>query len=101
MNAAPFILWLLAAVLGVVALARGDGRHRKAIEYAIGQFVILFPRMILAMTSVWKSFFMIFLPFPRPLIFRSMDKDTLPNHGCPLKDQSRVRIRCLVLILNR
>ena len=51
MNAAPFILWLLAAVLGVVAFARGDGRHRKAIEYAIGQFVILFPRMVLALMT--------------------------------------------------
>lgn len=51
MNAAPFILWLLAAVLGVVAFSRGDGRHRKAIEYAIGQFVILFPLVVLALLT--------------------------------------------------
>ena len=51
MNAALFILWLLAGVLGVVAFSRGDGRHRKAIEYAMGQFVILFPRMVLALMT--------------------------------------------------
>ncbi|MFQ6016960.1 MAG: hypothetical protein ACE5KF_02085 [Kiloniellaceae bacterium] len=51
MSAGPLVLWLIAAALGVIAYSRADGRHRKGLEFALGQFVVLLPRIILALLT--------------------------------------------------
>ncbi len=51
MSAGPFILWLLAAVLGVIAYSRGDGRHTKGLEFALGQVAAVLPRLVLALMT--------------------------------------------------
>ena len=48
---ATLVLWLIAALLGLLAYARRDGRHREAGVFALGQFVSLMPRLALALLT--------------------------------------------------
>ena len=45
------VLWAIAAVVGAIAWSRGGGRHLKGFEFALGQFLVVFPRLILALIT--------------------------------------------------
>ncbi len=51
MSGGTIALWLIAAVLGALALSRRDRRHRAGLTFALDRFVEIFPRIILALLT--------------------------------------------------